>query len=127
MQTRPFGTTGLRITPIGVGAWAIGGSGYAFGWGPQDDEESIAAIERAVDLGINWIDTAPVYGLGHSEEVVGRALARLGSPPPLVFTKCGLVWREGDQQIKHNLQAASIRRETEGSLRRLGVEAIDLM
>jgi aryl-alcohol dehydrogenase-like predicted oxidoreductase len=127
MQTRPFGTTGMDITPIGLGAWAIGGSGYAFGWGPQDDAESLAAIERAADLGINWIDTAPVYGLGHSEEVVGRALARLRSRRPFVFTKCSLVWREGEQQVRHNLQAASIRREVEGSLRRLGLEAIDLM
>jgi aryl-alcohol dehydrogenase-like predicted oxidoreductase len=127
MKTRAFGRTGLDITTIGVGAWAIGGPGYAFGWGPQDDDESVAAIERAVDLGINWVDTAPVYGLGHSEQVVARALRNLGSRRPLVFTKCSLVWAEGSQAIEHNLQAASIRRETESSLRRLGVETIDLM
>src|SRR5512140_3277145 len=106
MQTRPFGRTGLEITPIGVGAWAIGGSGYAFGWGGQDDRESITAIERAVDLGVNWVDTAPVYGLGRSEEVVGRALKRLGSRRPLVFTKCSLVWDDGTRDVRHNLQAS---------------------
>jgi aryl-alcohol dehydrogenase-like predicted oxidoreductase len=127
MKTRPFGRTGFEISTIGVGAWAIGGGDYAFGWGAQDDAESVAAIERAVDLGINWIDTAPVYGLGHSEEVVGRALRALGSRRPLVFTKCSLVWKDGEKQAQHNLEAASIRRETENSLRRLGVDAIDLM
>jgi len=95
MKRRPFGKTGLEISPIGLGTWAIGGGDYAFGWGAQDDAESIAAIERAVDLGINWVDTAPVYGLGRSEEVVGRALRHLGSRRPLVFTKCSLVWPEG--------------------------------
>jgi aryl-alcohol dehydrogenase-like predicted oxidoreductase len=115
------------ISSIGLGAWAIGGGDYAFGWGPQDDAESIAAIERAVDLGINWLDTAPVYGLGRSEEVVGRALKNLGSRRPLVFTKCSLVWSEGQRDVRHNLEAASIRREVENSLRRLGVDAIDLM
>ena len=127
MKTRPFGSTGLEITTVGLGAWAIGGPGYAFGWGPQDDDESVAAIERAVDLGINWVDTAPVYGLGHSEEVVARALRNLGSRRPLVFTKCSLVWPEGRRDVQHNLEAASIRREVENSLRRLGVETIDLM
>jgi len=127
MKTRPFGSTGLEITTVGLGAWAIGGPGYAFGWGPQDDDESVAAIERAVDLGINWVDTAPVYGLGHSEEVVARALRNLGSRRPLVFTKCSLVWPEGRRDVQHNLEAASIRREVESSLRRLGVETIDLM
>jgi aryl-alcohol dehydrogenase-like predicted oxidoreductase len=127
MKTRPFGGTGLDITTIGVGAWAIGGPGYAFGWGPQDDDESVAAIERAVDLGINWVDTAPVYGLGHSEQVVARALRNLGSRRPLVFTKCSLVWAEGRRDVQHNLEAASIRRETESSLQRLGVDTIDLM
>lgn len=127
MQTRAFGGTGLRISTVGLGAWAIGGGGYAFGWGPQDDEESIAAIERAVDLGVNWVDTAPVYGLGRSEDVVGRALKKLGSRRPLVFTKCSLVWSDGAGDVRHNLQAASIRREVDASLRRLGVEAIDLM
>jgi len=127
MKARPFGRTGLEISPIGLGAWAIGGSGYAFGWGPQDDAESIAAIERAVDHGINWVDTAPVYGLGHSEEVVGRALKNLVSRRPLVFTKCSLVWADGQRDVRHSLEAASIRREVESSLRRLGVDAIDLV
>jgi aryl-alcohol dehydrogenase-like predicted oxidoreductase len=127
MQQRAFGRTGLMISPIGFGAWAIGGGDYAFGWGAQDDAESVAAIERAVDLGVNWVDTAPVYGLGRSEEVVGRALKNLGSRRPLVFTKCSLVWEEGKRDVQHNLEAASIRREVEGSLRRLGVDAIDLM
>lgn len=127
MKTRVFGRTDLEISTVGVGAWAIGGGGYAFGWGPQDDTESIAAVERAVELGINWIDTAPVYGLGHSEEVVGRALKHLGSRRPMVFTKCSLVWSDGSRDVHHNLEAASIRRETENSLRRLGVDTIDLM
>jgi len=126
MELRPLGTTGLRITPIGLGAWAIGGGGWVFGWGPQDDDESIAAIHRAVELGINWIDTAAVYGLGHSEEVVAKALARLPAPQrPFVFTKCSLVWDERGH-VEHNLEPASLRREVEASLRRLGVEAIDL-
>ncbi len=127
MERRAFGRTGLMISPIGFGAWAVGGGGYAFGWGAQDDSESVAAIERAVDAGINWVDTAPVYGLGRSEEVVGRALKRLGARRPLVFTKCSLVWPEGKREVSHNLQAASIRREVESSLRRLGVDVIDLM
>ena len=127
MERRVFGRTDLMISPVGFGAWAIGGGDYAFGWGAQDDVESIAAIERAADLGINWVDTAPVYGLGRSEEVVGRALKNLGSRRPLVFTKCSLVWEEGRRDIHHNLEAASIRREVDGSLRRLGVDAIDLM
>ena len=126
MEKRRLGTTDLEITPIGFGAWAIGGGGWAFGWGPQDDAESIAAIARAVDLGINWIDTAAVYGLGHSEEIVARAVA--GVPEarrPYVFTKCSLVWNE-KRQISHRLKADSIRREVEGSLGRLKVDAIDL-
>ena len=127
MQTRKLGRTGLEISRIGLGAWAIGGGDYVFGWGPQDDRESIAAIERAVDLGINWVDTAPVYGLGRSEEVVGRAIAGLGSRRPLVFTKCSLVWTGSEREARHNLEAASIRREVDASLRRLGVDAIDLM
>ena len=127
MDQRAFGQTGLEISPVGFGAWAIGGGDYAFGWGPQDDAESVAAIERAVDLGINWVDTAPVYGLGRSEEVVGRALKVLGSRRPLVFTKCSLVWKDGTRDVHHNLEAASIRGEVEASLRRLGVDAIDLM
>jgi aryl-alcohol dehydrogenase-like predicted oxidoreductase len=126
MEKRRLGTTDLAITPIGFGAWAIGGGGWAFGWGPQDDAESIAAITRAIDLGINWIDTAAVYGLGHSEEIVARALAGVpAARRPYVFTKCGLVWNE-KRQIRHCLDADSIRREVEGSLRRLRVEVIDL-
>lgn len=127
MQTKRLGRTGLEISRVGFGAWAVGGGGYAFGWGPQDDEESMAAIEKAAELGINWIDTAPVYGLGRSEEVVGRALKRIPSGRrPYVFTKCSLVWPEGGREVSHSLAAASIKRECEASLRRLGVEAVDL-
>lgn len=127
MQTRQLGTSDLRITPIGFGAWAVGGGEYAFGWGAQDDDESVAAIHRAVDLGVNWIDTAPVYGLGRSERVVGRALASLGSSRrPYVFTKCSLVWDE-QRAITHTLKASSVRREVEASLQRLGCDVIDLM
>lgn len=125
MQTRQLGRTDLRITPIGFGAWAIGGE-WRFGWGPQDDAESIGAIRQAVGRGMNWVDTAPAYGLGHSEEVVARALADIPkSERPYVFTKCTLVWGE-DRVVRHDLSAASIRREVEDSLRRLQVEAIDL-
>ena len=98
METRPLGPSGLAITPVGVGAWAIGGTGWRLGWGPQDDAASAATIERALELGANWIDTAPVYGLGHSEEVIGRALAGLpAARRPLVFTKCSRVW--GDDGV----------------------------
>jgi aryl-alcohol dehydrogenase-like predicted oxidoreductase len=114
----------LRITPIGVGAWAIGGGKWEFGWGPQDDAESLAAIRAALDRGINWIDTAAAYGLGHSETVVGKAVKEL-SNRPYIFTKCSLVWDKSGT-ISHNLQAASIRREAESSLKRLGIESIDL-
>ena len=125
MQTRQLGRTDLRITPIGFGAWAIGGE-WRFGWGPQDDTDSIAAIRQAVSRGINWIDTAPAYGLGHSEEVVARALADLPrADRPYVFTKCSLVWGE-DRVVRHDVSGPSIRREAEDSLRRLQVEAIDL-
>ena len=127
MHTRPLGRTDLLITPIGFGAWAVGGGDYAFGWGRQDDQESLDAILHAVSRGINWIDTAPVYGLGHSEEVVGRALKCLDpSRRPYVFTKCSLTWKEGSREVVHTLDPASIRREAEDSLRRLGVDAIDL-
>ena len=127
--TRTLGTSGLHITPVGFGAWAAGGGGWSFGWGPQDDEDSLAAMRRALEHGVNWIDTAPVYGLGHSEEIVGRLLSSL--PPadrPLVFTKCGLIWDEKDRMLQSRrvLQPDSIRRECEASLRRLGVERIDL-
>ena len=109
MTLRTLGQSDLRITPIGIGAWAIGGGKWEFGWGPQDNEESIAAIRAGLDRGMNWIDTAAVYGLGHSETVVGRAIEGL-STRPHIFTKCSLVWDKAGK-ISHNLQAASIRRE----------------
>jgi aryl-alcohol dehydrogenase-like predicted oxidoreductase len=124
MHKRPFGKTDMQITPIGVGAWAMGGSGWATGWGPQDDQESIMTIKRAVKLGINWIDTAAVYGLGHSEEVVGKALKGLDEKP-YIFTKCSLVWNDKGE-ITNSLKADSLRREVEASLRRLDVDVIDL-
>lgn len=124
MQSRQLGKSDLHITPIGFGAWAIGGNGWAFAWGPQDDAESEAAIREALDLGINWIDTAPVYGLGHSEEVVGETLKGLAKKP-YVFTKCGRVWDE-QRQIGKNLKRESVRSECEASLRRLQVDVIDL-
>ena len=124
MKTRRLGTSDLDITPLGFGAWAIGGGDWAFAWGRQDDNESIAAIREALDLGINWIDTAPVYGLGHSEEVVARALAGVGTLP-YVVTKCGRVWNER-REIGKRLSARSIRDEGEASLRRLRIERIDL-
>ena len=112
----------MWLTPIGFGAWAVGGGDWAFSWGPQDDKDSIAAIHKAIDLGVNWIDTAPVYGLGHSEEIVGRAVKE-SSIKPFIFTKCGMVWDE-KREIRRTL--LDIRRECEQSLRRLQVEAIDL-
>lgn len=124
METRQFGKTGMRITPIGFGAWAIGGGNWEFGWGPQDDQQSIAAIRRAIDLGMNWIDTAAVYGLGHSEEIVGQAIKGMAQRP-YIFTKCSMVWND-QGQISHSLKADSIRREAENSLRRLGIDVIDL-
>jgi aryl-alcohol dehydrogenase-like predicted oxidoreductase len=124
MKTKQLGNSDLFLTPIGFGAWAIGGSGWEFAWGAQDDQESIAAIHEALDVGINWIDTAAVYGLGHSEEVVARALEGMGNRP-YVFTKCSMVWNER-REIGHSLRADSIRRECEASLRRLRVETIDL-
>jgi len=129
LPTRSLGTSGLEITTVGFGAWAIGGGGWSFGWGPQDDVQSVATMRHALELGVNWIDTAAVYGLGHSEEVVGRLLRGLGSADrPLVFTKCGLVWDERDRMgdPRRVLAPESIRREVEASLRRLGVERIDL-
>jgi aryl-alcohol dehydrogenase-like predicted oxidoreductase len=114
----------MDITPIGFGAWAIGGGGWEFGWGAQDDRESMGAIREALDAGVNWIDTAAVYGLGHSEETVARALEGVRQRP-YVFTKCGMVWNER-REIGHRLRADSIRRECEASLRRLKVDAIDL-
>ena len=124
MQTRRLGNSELEITPIGVGAWAMGGGDWAFSWGKQEDDESIAAIHTALDAGVNWIDTAAVYGLGHSEEVVGKAIAGLVQRP-YVFTKCSLVWND-QREIGHSLKAASVRRELEASLRRLRVDVIDL-
>ena len=126
MDTKRLGASDIQITRIGFGAWAIGGPGWAFGWGSQDDEASVAAIVRAIDGGINWIDTAAVYGLGHSESIVARALRELGSSRrPYVFTKCSLVWDAGGA-ISHSLKAASVRREVEDSLRRLDTDVIDL-
>ncbi|PYO68951.1 MAG: aldo/keto reductase [Gemmatimonadetes bacterium] len=129
LPTRPLGKSGLNITTVGFGAWAIGGGGWAFGWGPQDDADSVATMRRALELGINWIDTAAVYGLGHSEEVVGRLLRELHPRErPLVFTKCGLVWDERHPmaEARRVLKPESIRKEAEASLRRLGIEPLDL-
>jgi aryl-alcohol dehydrogenase-like predicted oxidoreductase len=124
MQTRRLGNSDLDITPLGFGAWAIGGGDWAFGWGSQNDRDSITAIREALDLGINWIDTAPVYGLGRSEEVIAKALAGMVERP-YVFTKCGRVWDE-HREVGKRLKAASVRAECEASLRRLNVERIDL-
>lgn len=129
LPTRPLGTTGMQLTTVGFGAWAIGGGGWSFGWGPQDDAASAAAIRHAVARGINWIDTAAIYGIGHSEVVTGNALKELpAGQRPLVFTKCGLVADPARpyDPVKRTLDPASIRRECEASLRRLGVERIDL-
>src|SRR5882724_5221236 len=129
LPNRPLGTSGLEITPVGFGAWAIGGGDWSFGWGPQDDAASIAAMRHALDVGINWIDTAAVYGLGHSEELVGRLLRDLPrSDRPYVFTKGGLIWDQHDRMAEPRrvLAPKSIRTEVEASLRRLGVERIDL-
>src|SRR6516162_798710 len=123
-QLRTLGNSDLHLTPIGFGAWAIGGGNWEFAWGPQDDNESIAAIHRALDLGVNWIDTAAIYGLGHSEEIVGRALKSTGNKP-LVFTKCSMRWH-ADRSIYRSLTRASLTEEVDASLRRLGVDTIDL-
>jgi aryl-alcohol dehydrogenase-like predicted oxidoreductase len=124
MEKRRLGSSDLMITPLGVGAWAMGGNNWAFGWGPQDDGDSVAAIHAALEAGWNWIDTAPVYGLGHSEDVVARALQGM-TARPLVFTKCGLVWDEA-RRVSGRLKRESVERECEDSLRRLKVDAIDL-
>jgi aryl-alcohol dehydrogenase-like predicted oxidoreductase len=124
LRTAQLGTTGLQITRVGFGAWAIGGGGWEFGWGPQDDDQSIAAIHRALDLGVNWIDTAAAYGFGRSEEVVGRALEGV-TERPYVFTKCSLVEGPG-RSVVHDLSRDSVLREAEASLKRLGIDTIDL-
>lgn len=124
MQTNRLGWTDLELTTIGLGTWAVGGGGWSFAWGPQDDEESISTIHRAIELGINWIDTAPVYGLSHAEEVVGKALKGL-KEKPIIATKCGRVWDE-DGNISGCLKKDSIHSEVEESLGRLGIDVIDL-
>jgi aryl-alcohol dehydrogenase-like predicted oxidoreductase len=129
LTTVPFGATDMAITRVGFGAWAVGGGDWAYAWGPQDDDEAIAAVRHAVESGVNWIDTAAVYGLGHSEKVVAAALAGIAEADrPYVFTKCGLVWDVTDRSIDPRRvgSPASIRREVENSLRRLNVERIDL-
>lgn len=124
MNTKILGNSDLAITPMGFGAWAVGGD-WEFGWGAQDDTQSIAAIHRALELGINWIDTAPAYGLGHSEEIVARALRDWEGARPCVFTKCGMLWND-KREIYYSLRADSVRRECESSLRRLKTDTIDL-
>ncbi len=124
LETRQFGSTDMKITPIGFGSWALGGGGWVYAWGPQDDSELISAIQHAMDLGINWIDTAAGYGLGHSEVVVGKAIAGM-TDPPYIFTKCGLPWNERGE-IYDCLKRESIRNECENSLRRLNIDTIDL-
>jgi len=124
LETRQLGNSDLRLTPIGFGAWAIGGGNWDFGWGPQDDRESVEAILRALDGGLNWIDTAAIYGLGHSEEIVAKALAET-TKKPYVFTKCSMRWNE-NRQIYRNLKRDSLREELEDSLRRLKRDVIDL-
>lgn len=129
LPMHPLGMTDMKITRVGFGAWAVGGGGWAFGWGAQDDSDSIAAMRHAVSKGVNWIDTAAVYGLGHSEEVVAAALQGIPrADRPYVFTKCGLVWNERDRAAPPQRVGApaSIRRELENSLRRLKVERVDL-
>ena len=121
---RTLGDSDLKLTPIGFGAWAVGGGDWKFAWGPQDDNESVAAIRRALDLGINWIDTAAVYGLGHSEQIVARAVKDSGHKP-YIFTKCSRLWNP-DGSIYSALKPDSLKQELHDSLRRLGVETIDL-
>lgn len=125
MTTGKLGNSDLQITPIGFGAWAAGGGNWEFSWGPQDDKESIAAIHKALELGVNWIDTAAVYGLGHSEEIVAQALKDWRGARPYIFTKCILTW-DASRKVIPNHSAASIRKECEASLKRLQVESIDL-
>jgi aryl-alcohol dehydrogenase-like predicted oxidoreductase len=125
MEKRKLGTSDLNLTPVGLGTWAIGGGDNPYGWGPQDDKDSIAAIRRALDLGINWIDTAKGYGHGHAEEVIGKAIAGRHDEV-IVATKCGILWKEDGSDIYGCMDGASIKQEVESSLRRLKVEAIDL-
>lgn len=125
MQTRNLGNADLQITPVGFGAWAIGGGGYEFAWGHQEDRDSVAAILRALELGVNWIDTAPVYGTGHSEEIVAQALQQWKGKKPYIFTKCTLRWDE-NRKVYPDHSAASIRTECENSLNRLHTDVIDL-
>jgi aryl-alcohol dehydrogenase-like predicted oxidoreductase len=128
LPTRPMGTRGTPLSTIGLGAWAMGGLGWEHAWGTQDDEVSIATIQRAAEVGVNWIDTAPVYGHGHSEEVVGRALAGLPEDErPLVFTKCGVIWDPADHMAPPTLDLRGLRGEVEASLRRLGTDHIDVL
>lgn len=127
MNRVPLGHSELRISPIGMGTWAIAGPGWEYGWGSQDDQQSLATLEYAVDRGVNWIDTAAVYGLGHAEDIVGRLLQRLpASRRPLVFTKGSLVWEPDSGRISHSLAADSLLKEIDASLRRLQVDCIDL-
>jgi len=125
METRKLGSSDLQLTTVGFGAWAIGGSGWEFAWGQQEDTDSVAAILRALELGVNWIDTAAVYGTGHSEEIVAQALQQWKGKRPYLFTKCVLRW-DGNRKVYQDHSATSIRKECEDSLRRLQVEAIDL-
>jgi aryl-alcohol dehydrogenase-like predicted oxidoreductase len=125
MPTRRLGNSDLMITPVGCGSWAIGGPGWDYAWGPQSDADSVAAITKSLELGINWIDTAAVYGLGHAEEIVARALEEWKGQRPYVFTKCGLVW-DARGRLSRRLTAASVRKECEDSLRRLRSDVIDL-
>src|ERR1700730_6372777 len=128
-KKRPLGKSGMEITTVGLGTWAIGGGGWSFGWGPQDDNDSIGAIRHGVELGINWVDTAAVYGFGHSEEMVGRAIKDIPAKErPYIFTKCGMVFDPAKRfdPPRQSLRPESIRRECEASLQRLGVERIDL-
>jgi aryl-alcohol dehydrogenase-like predicted oxidoreductase len=129
LPTHPLGRTGMQISRTGFGSWAVGGGGWAYGWGPQDDSASLATMRHAVERGVNWIDTAAVYGLGHSEKIVGLVLREIPEAQrPYIFTKCGLVWNTHDRmrEPRRILTPASIRKEVESSLRRLGIERIDL-
>ena len=125
MQTRKLGYTDLQFTTVGMGTWAMGGGGWQWGWGPQDDAESVAAVRQGMDEGINWIDTAAAYGLGHSEEIVGQAIQGRRDEV-YVATKCGLVWEKGDTSVSNRLKADSVRQECEQSLRRMNIDVIDL-